>query len=91
MQVNDDSNLLLRDLDCTEGMDIKSLEMSPETNAKFQALLDAAGIGQFPSHDGRPLADPEVIRQLSNSVSCALDEAAAALGKLGDPDINIDE
>ena len=61
--------------------------MSPETNAKFQALLDAAGIGQFPSPDGRPLADPEVIRQLSNSVSCALDEAAAAIGKLGDPDM----
>lgn len=32
--------------------------------------------------DGNRLADPEVLRRLTSSVSCALDEAAAALSRM---------
>jgi hypothetical protein len=32
--------------------------------------------------DGKHLADPEVLRRLTSSVSCALDEAAAALTRM---------
>ena len=34
------------------------------------------------SPDGKGLNDPEVLRRLTSSVSCALDEAAAALTRM---------
>lgn len=40
------------------------------------------GIGQLAPKDGKHLADPEVLRRLTSSVSCALDEAAAALSRM---------
>ncbi|KAK4881046.1 hypothetical protein RN001_004365 [Aquatica leii] len=55
--------------------------VDPETQARLEALLQAAGIGQLTTKDGK-LADPEVLRRLTSSVSCALDEAAAALTRM---------
>lgn len=40
------------------------------------------GISQLATKDGKHLADPEVLRRLTSSVSCALDEAAAALTRM---------
>lgn len=40
------------------------------------------GIGHLATKDGKHLADPEVLRRLTSSVSCALDEAAAALTRM---------
>lgn len=40
------------------------------------------GIGKLAAGDGKHLADPEVLRRLTSSVSCALDEAAAALTRM---------
>ncbi len=40
------------------------------------------GIGKLSTADGKALADPEVLRRLTSSVSCALDEAAAALTRM---------
>lgn len=40
------------------------------------------GIGKLATGDGKHLADPEVLRRLTSSVSCALDEAAAALTRM---------
>lgn len=54
----------------------------PETQARLEALLEAAGIGKLSSGDGKHLADHEVLRRLTSSVSCALDEAAAALTRM---------
>ncbi|KAK9891834.1 hypothetical protein WA026_016633 [Henosepilachna vigintioctopunctata] len=56
--------------------------VDPETQARLEALLQAAGIGQLAAKDGKHLADPEVLRRLTSSVSCALDEAAAALTRM---------
>ncbi|BES92174.1 multiple ankyrin repeats single kh domain [Nesidiocoris tenuis] len=56
--------------------------VDPETQARLEALLEAAGIGKLASGDGKQLADPEVLRRLTSSVSCALDEAAAALTRM---------
>ncbi|KAK9744180.1 Ankyrin repeats (3 copies) [Popillia japonica] len=56
--------------------------VDPETQARLEALLKAAGIGQLATKDGKHLADPEVLRRLTSSVSCALDEAAAALTRM---------
>ncbi|XP_062044994.1 ankyrin repeat and KH domain-containing protein 1 isoform X3 [Lepus europaeus] len=50
----------------TEGADLRTVD--PETQARLEALLEAA--------------DPEVLRRLTSSVSCALDEAAAALTRM---------
>lgn len=44
--------------------------------------LDATGIGKLSTADGKAFADPEVLRRLTSSVSCALDEAAAALTRM---------
>lgn len=44
--------------------------------------LDATGIGKLSTPDGKAFADPEVLRRLTSSVSCALDEAAAALTRM---------
>lgn len=41
-----------------------------------------AGIGKLSTADGKAFADPEVLRRLTSSVSCALDEAAAALTRM---------
>lgn len=41
-----------------------------------------SGINKFTAGDGKQLADPEVLRRLTSSVSCALDEAAAALTRM---------
>ncbi|XP_014270909.1 ankyrin repeat domain-containing protein 17 isoform X5 [Halyomorpha halys] len=84
--------------------------VDPETQARLEALLEAAGnnginnrnqskpklpnsflrhikglsncIGKLATGDGKQLADPEVLRRLTSSVSCALDEAAAALTRM---------
>ncbi|XP_046672408.1 ankyrin repeat domain-containing protein 17-like isoform X4 [Homalodisca vitripennis] len=56
--------------------------VDPETQARLEALLQAAGIGKLAAGDGKHLADPEVLRRLTSSVSCALDEAAAALTRM---------
>ncbi|CAG9773085.1 unnamed protein product [Ceutorhynchus assimilis] len=56
--------------------------VDPETQARLEALLQAAGIGQLSAKDGKALGDPEVLRRLTSSVSCALDEAAAALTRM---------
>ncbi|CAH0553399.1 unnamed protein product [Brassicogethes aeneus] len=56
--------------------------VDPETQARLEALLQAAGISQLAAKDGKHLGDPEVLRRLTSSVSCALDEAAAALTRM---------
>lgn len=45
-------------------------------------LWCSAGIGKLSTADGKAFADPEVLRRLTSSVSCALDEAAAALTRM---------
>ena len=40
------------------------------------------GIGKLSTADGKAFADPEVLRRLTSSVSCALDAAAAALTRM---------
>ncbi|XP_023310968.1 ankyrin repeat domain-containing protein 17 isoform X5 [Anoplophora glabripennis] len=63
--------------------------VDPETQARLEQLLQAAGsrfqysgIGQLAPKDGKHLGNPEVLRRLTSSVSCALDEAAAALTRM---------
>ncbi|XP_041500508.1 ankyrin repeat and KH domain-containing protein 1-like isoform X9 [Microtus oregoni] len=63
-----------------EGADLRTVD--PETQARLEALLEAAGIGKLSTADGKAFADPEVLRRLTSSVSCALDEAAAALTRM---------
>lgn len=48
----------------------------------FQIFCIISGISQLAAKDGKHLADPEVLRRLTSSVSCALDEAAAALTRM---------
>jgi ankyrin repeat domain-containing protein 17 len=43
---------------------------------------NTTGIGKLSTADGKAFADPEVLRRLTSSVSCALDEAAAALTRM---------
>ena len=45
-------------------------------------FFNVAGIGKLSTADGKAFADPEVLRRLTSSVSCALDEAAAALTRM---------
>ncbi len=45
-------------------------------------ISQISGINKFTAGDGKQLADPEVLRRLTSSVSCALDEAAAALTRM---------
>jgi len=40
----------------------------------------SVGVGKLA--DGKAFTDPEVLRRLTSSVSCALDEAAAALTRM---------
>jgi len=47
-----------------------------------EVCINFVGIGKLSTTDGKAFADPEVLRRLSSSVSCALDEAAAALSKM---------
>ncbi|XP_055955121.1 ankyrin repeat domain-containing protein 17 isoform X1 [Patella vulgata] len=56
--------------------------VDPETHARLEALLEAAGISKLSSKDGKALTDPEVLRTLTSSVSSALDEAAQALHRM---------
>ncbi|XP_076823769.1 ankyrin repeat domain-containing protein 17-like isoform X2 [Clavelina lepadiformis] len=65
-----------------DGAGDESISVDAETQARLEALLEAAGIGKLSTTDGKALADPEVLRRLSSSVSCALDEAASALSKM---------
>lgn len=51
----------------------------PYASSPFWCL---AGIGKLSTADGKAFADPEVLRRLTSSVSCALDEAAAALTRM---------
>ena len=44
--------------------------------------MSVIGIGKLSTPDGKALADPEVLRRLTSSVSCALDEAAQALTRM---------
>ncbi|XP_066040811.1 ankyrin repeat domain-containing protein 17 isoform X7 [Chamaea fasciata] len=67
-------------LSTTDGADLRTVD--PETQARLEALLEAAGIGKLSTADGKAFADPEVLRRLTSSVSCALDEAAAALTRM---------
>lgn len=46
------------------------------------SVIGVIGISQLATKDGKHLADPEVLRRLTSSVSCALDEAAAALTRM---------
>ena len=48
----------------------------------FDRLTPTEGIGKLSTADGKAFADPEVLRRLTSSVSCALDEAAAALTRM---------
>ncbi|GFO38862.1 ankyrin repeat and kh domain-containing protein 1, partial [Plakobranchus ocellatus] len=64
-----------------EGQGIQTVD--PQTQARLEALLEAAGINKQ-SKDGKPLSDPEVLRTLTSSVSSALDEAAQALHRMRD-------
>ncbi|KAG8139738.1 hypothetical protein E2320_002510 [Naja naja] len=61
-----------------DGADLRTVD--PETQARLEALLEAAG--KLSTADGKAFADPEVLRRLTSSVSCALDEAAAALTRM---------
>ncbi|XP_042165753.1 ankyrin repeat and KH domain-containing protein 1-like isoform X5 [Oncorhynchus tshawytscha] len=72
------SELLLSS--AADGADLRTVD--PETQARLEALLEAAGIGKLSTTDGKAFADPEVLRRLTSSVSCALDEAAAALTRM---------
>ena len=45
-------------------------------------LFYSTGIGKLSTADGKALTDPEVLRKLTSSVSCALDEAAQALHRM---------
>lgn len=72
------SELLLSS--AADGADLRTVD--PETQARLEALLEAAGIGKLSTPDGKAFADPEVLRRLTSSVSCALDEAAAALTRM---------
>uniref|UniRef100_H2YLD4 Uncharacterized protein n=1 Tax=Ciona savignyi TaxID=51511 RepID=H2YLD4_CIOSA len=66
-----------------EGPSDDQISVDAETQARLEALLEAACcIGKLSTSDGKAFADPEVLRRLSSSVSCALDEAAAALSKM---------
>ena len=56
--------------------------VDPETQARLESLLEVAGIGKLSSGDGKHLPDHEVLRRITSSVSCALDEAAAALTRM---------
>ncbi|XP_064457287.1 ankyrin repeat domain-containing protein 17-like isoform X2 [Ornithodoros turicata] len=55
--------------------------VDPDTQARLEALLEATGLSKL-SLEGKQLGDPEVLRRLTTSVSCALDEAAAALTRM---------
>ncbi|KAJ8408895.1 hypothetical protein AAFF_G00247130 [Aldrovandia affinis] len=72
------SELLLSS--AADGADLRTVDS--ETQARLEALLEAAGIGKLSTADGKAFADPEVLRRLTSSVSCALDEAAAALTRM---------
>ena len=48
-------------------------EVDPESRARLEKLLEAAGLNNV---------EPEILRRLTSSVSCALDEAAAALTRM---------
>lgn len=59
-----------------------SVTSSPISIVFLTFIFIFAGINKFTSGDGKQLADPEVLRRLTSSVSCALDEAAAALTRM---------
>ncbi|KAG8579262.1 hypothetical protein GDO81_010781 [Engystomops pustulosus] len=63
-----------------EVADLRTVD--PATQARLEAVLEAAGIGKLSTADGKAFADPEVLQRLTSSVSCALDEAAAALTRM---------
>ncbi|XP_052760903.1 ankyrin repeat domain-containing protein 17-like isoform X2 [Mya arenaria] len=65
-----------------ESANLHTVTVDPETHARLEALLEAAGIGKLSTADGKALTDPEVLRKLTSSVSCALDEAAQALHRM---------
>lgn len=71
------SRLLLAEDDLHHDLSNLTL-VGPETQARLEALLEAAGVAA----DGKAFTDPEVLRRLTSSVSSALDEAAAALTRM---------
>lgn len=76
----DTSQFLLSTETLEDGTEMRTVD--PETQARLEALLEAAGIGKLCTSDGKAFADPEVLRRLTSSVSSALDEAAAALTRM---------
>lgn len=54
----------------------------PGTCTNLLQIGITEGIGKLSTADGKAFADPEVLRRLTSSVSCALDEAAAALTRM---------
>ncbi|XP_074613505.1 ankyrin repeat domain-containing protein 17-like [Acropora palmata] len=72
------SKLMLSGSDGLLSNDLR--KMDPETQARLETLLEAAGVNKL--KDGKAFTDPEVLRRLTSSVSCALDEAAAALTRM---------
>ena len=46
----------------------------------YDTIYSLLGVGKLA--DGKAFTDPEVLRRLTSSVSCALDEAAAALTRM---------
>ncbi|XP_013391595.1 ankyrin repeat and KH domain-containing protein 1-like [Lingula anatina] len=75
-----DASKFLLTSESMEAADLRNVD--PETQARLEALLEAAGLGKLSTADGKAFADPEVLRRLTSSVSCALDEAAAALTRM---------
>uniref|UniRef100_A0A6P7GGN1 Ankyrin repeat domain-containing protein 17-like n=1 Tax=Diabrotica virgifera virgifera TaxID=50390 RepID=A0A6P7GGN1_DIAVI len=63
-------------------LDIVRLLVAHGADVNAQSTSVVSGIGQLAAKDGKHLGDPEVLRRLTSSVSCALDEAAAALTRM---------
>ncbi|CAK9297911.1 unnamed protein product [Gordionus sp. m RMFG-2023] len=53
--------------------------LGPEAQIKLAQLFEEAGLKHLSPDDGKGVTDPEILRQLTSSVNCALEEAVAAL------------
>ena len=67
-------------MDDASGDQSKQLDVA--TQARLEALLEAAGIVSNTQEARRALADPGILRRLTTSVSSALDEATATLSRI---------
>uniref|UniRef100_A0A452RX60 Ankyrin repeat domain-containing protein 17 n=1 Tax=Ursus americanus TaxID=9643 RepID=A0A452RX60_URSAM len=59
-----------------------SREVGERISSTHCSKTETRRIGKLSTADGKAFADPEVLRRLTSSVSCALDEAAAALTRM---------